>query len=298
VARVRRGLGALDAELAERFIAGDRCGLGEHRIDGDDRSVGEAESGEAVGGVGDDLRHHAVVESHSALFEDEPVGVGNGSGESGEDGDVARVGPQHVRLVHAAHDRAREHRDRPAARLVAVAVRARHDTSPPLLGEAGDVGKSIPDAGRDDEASSGRARAGIGHDLETAGGPAGLDDAGVLDDAVDGTHFAIAVGDQVERRVAVPAEDAVHVRREAVARLRGVEDEDAATGAGQDQRGTQPGGPAADDDDVPVVGRDRAGERGGGRVRHGSSVTRCYSGSNYPCRIGKREPQCPTTHSP
>jgi hypothetical protein len=125
----------------------------------------------------------------------------------------------------------------------------------------------------------------------------------VLDHAIHGADLTVAVGDEIERRVAVPAQHAVHVGREAIARPLRVEHEHAAAGAGEDERGAEAGGTAADDDDVPVLARDRGAGvgRGGGccgvKFVHASSVPSCYAGGNYRCQIGK-ERACMTTVSP
>src|SRR5690606_12989792 len=73
-------------------------------------------------------------------------------------------------------------------------------------------------------------------------------------------------GEQLTRRPAVVADDAVHGGGEAVARLPVVHDEHAAPGAGEGECGGQAGGAAADDDGVPggvhVHAEQRARRRG------------------------------------
>jgi len=49
--------------------------------------------------------------------------------------------------------------------------------------------------------------------------------------------FVAPVGQQFGRRHPVPGEEALHVRRGGVARMPGVQGQDLAAGAGQDQRG-------------------------------------------------------------
>ncbi len=96
---------------------------------------------------------------------------------------------------------------------MAVAVRAGHDAATPLLGEARDVGQRVTGPGGDDEATCGGARCVVGHDLEPLGDRPGLRDAGIDDHPVDGPHLPVAVGDELERGVAVAAE---HPGRRAV----------------------------------------------------------------------------------
>ena len=62
-----------------------------------------------------------------------------------------------------------------------------------------------------------------------------------------------AGGEQLGGREAVGAEEALHVGGRGVARLAGVDDGDAAAGAGQHQGGGQAGGASADDHDVVLV---------------------------------------------
>ncbi len=134
------------------------------------------------------------------------------------------------------------------------------------------MGHDVPQSGRDQDAPGAQGLAGVEPHLEPAaraavrgtvlehGGHRPVDEP----TAVVG-HLGAAGGEELGGRQAVGAEEALHVRRRRVAWRPRVDDDHVTASPGQDQRGGEAGGAAADDHDV-VRGSGLAGARGFGCV--------------------------------
>ena len=135
------------------------------------------------------------------------------------------------------------------ADLVAVAVGAVQDVAGPPLAQPRDVGELVAQAGGDQEAPC-RDPLPVGEEDPEAGSAVGHQ---VGDGAVrrsrrrSSSTSSPADGQQLGGRETVAGEVAVHVGGRGVARRAGVDHEDAAPGAGEDQGGGQAGGASADD---------------------------------------------------
>ena len=140
-----------------------------------------------------------------------------------------------------------EDADRLIAHLPAMAVRAVEEVAAPTLSRAGNVGKLIDGAGREKEPSCCHRAAPSKPERETR---FDLDDL-VFDDldAVAPDFFS-RQGEKVGRWHPVPREETLHVCGRSVPRRSGVDDNDAAPRAAENEGGAQTGRTTADHGDV------------------------------------------------
>ena len=120
------------------------------------------------------------------------------------------------------------------------------------IGEAGQIGDLVGDAGGDQELARFELLASHECDLEVAARlalRAGDFDVAQLDAVVLG-ELAARDGEELGRRHPVASEIAVHRVRGVIPRPAGIADQHRAAAPAQDQRGTQPGWSSANDYDV------------------------------------------------
>ncbi|MNV31772.1 hypothetical protein D3C71_1230920 [compost metagenome] len=159
--------------------------------------------------------------------------------------------------------------DRAAADFIAVAVRAVHHAVAPALGQAGQFGQFVADAGCQQQLARGPGVAVFGTHHEAIHGRLGGGDR-VTDPAHGGIvqQLRLGVAQQLGAGDAVLAQHAVRMRGEAVARQAAVDHQHLTAGPGQDQRGGQAGKTAADDNRIKRHGELlQRGGPGGGRIR-------------------------------
>jgi hypothetical protein len=147
-----------------------------------------------------------------------------------------------------------EHAELAVADLVAVTVGAVQDVAGPAVGQPWDVGQFVAESGGDQQPprrdplavaeEHPEAAAAVGHQVRD-----GVDD----DVTAVPLDFIPARGEELGGRKSVASEIAMHVCGRGVARLTGIDDEDLAPGARENQGRGQAGGAATDDHHVVSV---------------------------------------------
>src|SRR5437762_8256482 len=133
----------------------------------------------------------------------------------------------------------------------AVAIGAGHDGRAPAFGKARNIRYLVGDAIAQDQATRPKAFAIGSEDVEIVDGAG--DAVGPGTDQPDRgitRKLLPRLGQDVERRPVIVAEQAMRVAGEAIARQAGIENSDLASGTAELQGGGEAGKAAADDDDV------------------------------------------------
>src|SRR5690242_8426505 len=133
----------------------------------------------------------------------------------------------------------------------AVAIGAGHDGCAPAFGKARNIRHLVGDAIAQDQAARPKAFAIASEDREIVDGAG--DAVGPGTDQLDRgitRQLLPRLGQDVQRRLVIVAEQAMRVAGEAVARQAGIENGDLAAGTAELQGGSETGKAAADDDDV------------------------------------------------
>ena len=212
---------------------------------------------ERTSSVVEDLDDLAVGEADAARLQAFTVLRARCRAGVGQQRDVVAELTEQQRLVRGQR-RGRQHTDRRAARLVAVAVRAVQDVAAPALGEAGDVRQLVDQAGRDEHTSRvdvapvGEVRPEPRRSGSSRAAPGG--DLAVLDATAVRGEGGPAVREELGRRGALATEQVVHGGGGGVARPARIHDQDVAQRAGEGDPRGQASGTAADDQDVSGVG--------------------------------------------
>lgn len=133
----------------------------------------------------------------------------------------------------------------------AVAIGARHDGRTPAFGKARNIRHLVGDAIAQDQAARSKAFAIASENREIVDGAG--DAVGPSTDQPDRgitRQLLPRLGQDVQRRLVIVAEQAMRVAGEAIARQAGIENSDPAAGTAELQGGGEAGKAAADDDDV------------------------------------------------
>src|SRR3954462_14919890 len=133
----------------------------------------------------------------------------------------------------------------------AIAIGAGHDGGAPIFGKARNIRHLVDNAIAQDQAARPKALAIGSEDREIVDGAGDAVGPGAdqLDRGIT-RQLLPRLGQDVQRRLVVVAEQTMRVAGEAVARQAGVENGELAAGTAELQRGGETGKAAADDDDV------------------------------------------------
>src|SRR5438445_8658475 len=133
----------------------------------------------------------------------------------------------------------------------AVAIGAGHDGPAPAFGKARNIRYLVGDAIAQDQATRPKAFAIGSEDVEIVDGAGDAFGSGTdqLDRGIT-RQLPSRLGQDVQRRLVIVAEQAMRVAGEAVAWQAGIEDGDLAAGTAELQGAGETGKAAADDDDV------------------------------------------------
>ena len=220
---------------------GTLTGPDEHRGSRDHATVDQLDTGQPVSIDHEprDLTVHDLDAASLQLLERVDAQVER----VGEEDNVVRPLTNQQRVLDGVGPRA-QHPDGLVADLPAVAIRAVQQVAAPSLANARDVRQLVADPGREQDPSRLQDSASGQPDGE----PGSMPTTSILDqlDAV-AADLGASRGQQVGRRHPVAGQEPLHVRCRCVAGRSGVDHRDPAPGAAEDERGTQAGRPAADD---------------------------------------------------
>jgi transcriptional regulator with XRE-family HTH domain len=254
LARPSRSGNRRDAECPPQLRPGNKAGGDDHDVGVDLPAVGETHAADDVV-VDHDCRHRTILDLYAAGDQAGPlVGVEANALVHDHRDPIGQLAEEQ-RLVGGQRTGG-DDRDPLVPHLPAVAVRAMDDATTPLLGHARDVGKLVDQSrGRDHATTRDDAPAREGDAEPTAVGIRRDRRRGVVDDlGAVAADLRASDGQELRWRPAVVAEVGVHVGGGRVAGLARIDDEDRPAGPGQLQRGGEPGGSTAHDDDIELPG--------------------------------------------
>ncbi len=241
------------ASEAERVDSRMEPGADRDRVGLDALAVGQLDRGDLTVVARDHVRGPIVDDAHAGGPERVEFGVfGADPVVQDERQPLAELTEEHRRVqTHRVGD---DLHDALVAHLVAVAERAVDDAVSPVLGQSGDVGQLVDEAGGGEHATGDHRVAAGQCEAEAAVAAAGrrrrrCRRAPRRRSGGPPRGRSLRMSDGAD---AVVAEVAVHVRGGSVARLAGVDDDHRSALPTELQRGGESGGRPADDGDIAV----------------------------------------------